>query len=144
MMDPGRTERRRWVARGVLARHAVPAADATAVAAATSRAYDDLQRVLAPVIGNVGVAAMTDRALHLAAGEYPWLPRHQPGSPDTPFTQVIDALKRQDPILATEAAAAVLETILGLLTTFIGEPLTGRLVQQAWPHAASGADTEET
>jgi len=128
----------------VLARHAVPV-DATAIAAAASRAYDDLRRVLAPVIGNVGVAAMTDRALHLAAGEYPWLPRHQPGSPDTQFTQVIDALKQQDDsAAAVEAAAAVLAAILGLLATFIGEPLAARLVQQAWPHAASSADTEET
>jgi CheY-like chemotaxis protein len=63
---------------------------------------------------------MTDRALHLAAGEYPWLPRHQPGSPDTQFTQVIDALKQQDePAAAVEAAAAVLAAILGLLATFI-------------------------
>ena len=56
--------------RRVLSRHAGAAVDATAVAAAASRAYDDLAQVLAPVIGDVGVAVMTDRALHLAAREY--------------------------------------------------------------------------
>ena len=139
--DPGHNAR---LARRVLARHAATAGDATAVAAAASRAYDDLAQVLAPVIGDVGVAAMTDRALHLAARQYRWLPARDPGSADTPYTQVVDALKRQDSTEAAAAAAAVLATILGLLATFLGEPLAARLVQQAWPDALSSVDTEET
>jgi hypothetical protein len=130
--------------RRVLSRHAGAAVDATAVAAAASRAYDDLAQVLAPVIGDVGVAVMTDRALHLAAREYPWLPSSEPGAADTSFTKVIDALKRlDDPAVAADGAAAVFEAILGLLATFIGEPLAARLVQQAWPEAASSADRYE-
>jgi hypothetical protein len=31
-----------------------------------------------------------------------------------------------------------------LLVTFIGEPLTARLLRQAWPDAFSDASTEET
>ena len=143
--DPGHEARRRRLARGVLAPHAGAAVDATAVAAAASRAYDDLARVLAPVIGDVGVAAMTDRALHLATRAHPWLPSSEPGAADMGFTNVIDALRRQDdPAVAAEAAAAVFEALLGLLATFIGEPLAARLVQQGWPHAVSSADTEET
>jgi hypothetical protein len=131
--------------RRVLSRHAGAAVDATAVAAAASRAYDDLAQVLAPVIGDVGVAAITARALHLATGEHPWLPSSGPGAADTSFTKVIDALKRQDdPAVAAEAATAVFEAILGLLATFIGEHLAARLVPQAWPDAVSSADTEET
>ena len=143
--DPGRGAKRRRLARSVLARDAGPAVDATAVAAAASRAYDDLAQVLAPLIGGVGVAAITDRALHFAAREYPWLPAGKPASPDTQFPQVIDALKRQDdPAVAAAAATAVFEAILGLLATFIGEPLAARLVRQAWPDVASSADTQET
>lgn len=145
MSDPGHKRRRRRLARRALARHAGLAVDTTAVAAAADRAYDDLTRVLAPVIGDVGVAAMTDRALHLATREYPWLPSSEPGAPDTRFTTVVDALKQQgDPAVAAEAGAAVFEAILGLLATFIGEPLAARLVQQAWPDAVASADTEET
>lgn len=143
--DPGTTRRRRRLARRVLARHAGAAVDATAVAAAASRAYDDLARVLSPVIGDVGVAAITDRAVHLSTGEHRWLPASEPGAADTRFTAVIDALRRHDdPAVAAEAAAAVFEAILGLLATFIGEPLAARLVQQAWADAAARADTEET
>ena len=135
----------RELARTLLARRTGPAAGAEAIAAAAGRAYDDFAQVLAPVIGDVGVTAMTDRALHLATREYPWLPSSQPGAADTRFAKVIDALKRQDdPAVAAEAAAAVFEAILGLLATFIGDPLAARLAQQAWPDAVSGADSEET
>ena len=144
MTDPSHTARQR-LARRVLARHAGVAVDSTAIAAAASRAYDDLAQVLAPVVGDVGVAAMTDRALHLAARTYPWLPSSEPGAPDTRFTKVIEALQQHDdPAVAAAAGAAVFEAFLGLLATFIGEPLAARLVQQAWPEAAASADTEET
>ena len=144
MTDPGREASRRELARRALARRAGAALDATAVASAASHAYDDLAQVLVPVIGDVGVAAMTGRAVHLTAREYAWLSSRPPGSADTTFAQVIDALKGQDTPLAAEAAAAVFAAIIGLLATFIGEPLAARLVKQAWPDAVSSADTEET
>ena len=143
--EPKRKARRRLLARHILAGHAGAALDTTAVGAAAGRAYNDLARVLAPVIGDIGVAAIVDRALHVATGEYPWLPSREPGAADIQFTTVIDALTRQsDPEVAAEAAAAVFEAILGLLATFIGEPLAARLVQQGWPDAVLSADTEET
>src|SRR5688500_8599619 len=112
MTAPGHTAQREFTL-SMLTHRAGPAAGAAAVAAAASSAYDDLARVLAPVIGDVGVAAMTDRALHFSTREYAWLPSREPGSADTQFTQVIEALKRQDAVLATEATAAVLAAILG-------------------------------
>jgi hypothetical protein len=144
MTAPEHTARRE-LALTLLARRTGPAAGASAIGAAAGRAYDDLAQVLAPVIGDVGVAAMTDRAVHLATREYPWLPSSEPGAADTRFTTVIDALTRyDDPAVAAEAAAAVLAAFLGLLATFIGEPLAARLVQQAWPDAVARADTAET
>ena len=35
-----------------------------------------------------------------------------------------------------EAAVAITAHLLGLLVTFIGEPLTLRLVREAWPDAS--------
>jgi hypothetical protein len=91
MAIPERTAQRA-LALTLLARRTGPAAGAEVIAAAAGRAYDDLARVLAPVIGDVGVAAMTDRALHLSTGEYAWLPSREPGSTETPFTRVSEAL----------------------------------------------------
>ncbi len=135
----------RQLALKVLAQHAGSAADAEALAAAARRAYDDLARVSAPLIGQVGVEALTGRALHLAQRESPWLVQtREPEQAERPFTQVIACLERQDRAVAIEAAGAVFATLTGLLVTFIGEPLTARLLRQAWPDAFSGASTEET
>jgi hypothetical protein len=133
----------RRLALKVLAQHAGPAADADALAAAAHRAYDDLARASSPLIGQVGVDALTGRALHLAQREYPWLVHPDDGTPpreaEGPFAQVVFSLKRQDPAIATEAAGAVFARFTELLITFIGEPLTTGLLRQAWPDAFSDA-----
>ena len=140
----------RQLALTALANRAGPAASADAIAAAADRAYGELARVLAPVIGDVGVAAITDRALHLAQREYPWLrPTREQNYTEgkyreEKFSEFVASLKGQDAAMATDAAAAGFATFLGLLTTFIGDPLATRLVRQAWPDTASSALTEET
>ena len=141
MTDLGHAARRQ-LALKVLAQHAGPATGAEALAAAAQRAYDDLARVSAPLIGQVGVDALTGRALHLVRVEYPWLvATREPEQAEGPFAQVIVRLGRQDPAVATEAAGAVLATLTGLFVTFIGEPLTARLLRKAWPDAFSDANT---
>jgi hypothetical protein len=130
----------------VLAEDAGPAGGAEALAAATRRAYDDLARVSIRLIGRVGVEALTGRAVHLAQREHSWL-QHGPGaSEDThePFAKVIVCLARQDPVVAMEGAAVVFTTFVGLLISFIGEPLTTGLLREAWPTAFSATPTEET
>ena len=135
----------RQLALKVLAQYAGSTAGSEALAAAARHAYDDLARVSAPLIGQVGVEALTRRALHLAQREYPWLAQtHELEQAERPFTQVIACLERQDPAVAIEAAGAVFATFTGLLVTFIGEPLTARLLRQAWPDAFADASTKET
>ena len=144
MMALGHAALRR-LALKVLAQYAGPAAGAEGLAAAARRAYDDLARVSAPLIGQVGVNALTGRALHLAQRDHPWLvPTREPERAEGPFAQAMIHLERQDPAVAAEAAGAVFATFTGLLVTFIGEPLTARLLQKAWPDAFSDMSTVET
>ena len=144
MTAPGNAALRR-LALKVLAQRAGPGAGAEALAAAARRAYDELAQVAAPLIGQAGVDALTGRALHLTQRQYPWLvPPGDPQQSEGPFAQVISSLERQDPAVATEAAGALFATFTGLLVTFIGEPLTARLLRKAWPDAFSEADKEET
>jgi hypothetical protein len=134
----------RQLALKVLAQHAGEAADAKALAAAAHRAYDDLDRVSAPLIGQVGVDALTGRAFHLVQQEYPSLVRsREPQQGERPFAQVISSLERQDPAVAIEAAGAVFATFAGLLITVLGEHLTTSLLRKAWPGAFSDEGTEE-
>jgi hypothetical protein len=135
----------RELALKVVAQHAGAAAGAEAIAAAARRAYDDLARVSAPLIGEGGFEALTARALHLARREYPCLvPAREPEHAAGLFSQVVACLEQQGPAVATEAAGAVIAILTGLLVTFIGEPLTTRLLRKAWPDAFSDAGTEET
>jgi hypothetical protein len=136
----------RRLALNVLAQHVGPAASAEEVAVAARRAHDALVRVSIPLIGQIGVDALIGRALHLAQREYPWLggtPESR-GSNDGPFTEVIARLAHQEPVVATEGAAAVFATYAELLVTFIGESVTTRLLRQAWPEAFSDTSAEET
>jgi hypothetical protein len=134
----------RQLALKALAQRAGSATGAEALAAAAQRAYDDLAGVSAPLIGQVGVDALTGRTLYLAQRKYPWLVRtSEPDQWKGPFAQIVFCLERQDPAVATEAAGAVLTTLSGLLVTFIGEPLTARLLRKAWPDAFSDASMEE-
>ena len=141
---PENAELRRMALR-VLTHHAGPDAGAEALASAAQRAYDNLARASAQLIGQAGVDALTGRALHLAQREYPWLVhRREPEQEEGPFAQIIVCLKRQDPAVASEAAGAVFATLAGLLITFIGESLTSQLLRKAWPDAFSAGSAEET
>ena len=129
----------------VLTQHSGSAAGAEALATAARRAFDDLVQVCTPLIGQVGVDALTARAVHLAQREYPWLVEAaESADAKEPFARVIVNLRRQHPAIATEGTAAVFATFAGLLVTFIGEPLTTALLRKAWPNAFSDARTEET
>jgi len=143
MTAPENTALRR-LALKVLALRAGPGAGAEALAAAARRAYDQLAHVVAPLIGQAGVDALTGRALHLTQRQYPWLVPPGDQQSEGLFARVIFRLERQDPAVATEAAGALFATFTGLLVTFIGEPITARLLRKAWPDAFSEADAEET
>jgi hypothetical protein len=132
----------RQLAVRVLMHKAGHSPDAASLAAAARRSFDELARVLAPLIGQAGIDALAARAVHLAQREYPWLANtRDPEQTDRPLVHVGTALEHQEPALATEAAAAVLATFTGLLVTMIGEPLTARLMRQAWPDSFSDAGT---
>ena len=143
-MTLGHAERQR-LALAALGQRAGPAADAAAVAAAAQRLYDDLARVAVPLIGQVGVDALTGRTLYLAQQQFAWLaqtrePIQWTGAP----AQIVFGLERQEPAVARDAGAAVFAILTGLLVTFVGEPLTAGLLRKAWPDAFTDAPTEET
>jgi hypothetical protein len=48
----------------------------------------------------------------------------------------LEALASEDAEAGVEAGAAITGHLLGLLVTFIGEPITLRLVRDAWPDAS--------
>jgi hypothetical protein len=115
-------------------------AGAASVAIAAGRRFEELAGVLTPIIGQVGVGALAARALHVTRREYPWLGHtRNPEQVEGRFVGVSMSLEHQEPGLAADAAAAVLAQFTALLVTMIGEPLTVRLMRQAWPDGFSDA-----
>jgi hypothetical protein len=127
-----------------LTRAAGTDADAKALAAATLRVSDALAGHLAVLIGTGGVKALTARSLHLVQRNFPWLAEAQQSDPPKdPFERLAACMERQEPSVATEAAAAVLATLGDLLVTLIGETLTMGVLREAWPKAFANETQQE-
>jgi hypothetical protein len=94
------------------------------------RVCDKLQTSVIQFAGSDGFAALLRRALALTRAESPTLQAVNLKSDGT--LDAWDALDTGEP----DGAIALITHLLGLLETFIGEPLTLRLVRRAWPDAS--------
>src|SRR3954452_21833862 len=96
---------------------------------AALRACERLGGPLAKFVGPVGFRSLLSRAVAIAKAEIPSLEAVQV-RPDGSLDGLDEVEENQD------AGAVVVTQLLGLLVTFIGEPLTLRLVHDAWPDEA--------
>ena len=97
------------------------------------RVCQKLRISLTRFAGAAGFESLLRRALALARLEVPSL-RGIEIKPDCSM-EGLEELIRND---GTEAGAAITAHLLGLLVTFIGQPLTLRLVRESWPDASLG------
>jgi hypothetical protein len=135
---------RERVFRRMLAREAGATADASAIAAAARRLYEQLAQQLTPLIGGAGAAAIFARSLHLTHRQVPGLAPVRGPDDREPIARAQRFLESQESAAATEAAIAVLMTVCELLESFIGSKLTTDHMRQVWPDDFGGDTTEET
>lgn len=131
----------RQLASTVITRYAGSGADAAAIAGAARRAYEELVRVSAPLIGTMGVEALTRRAVHLARRDHSWL-ADAPGE-QGPFDSVVVGVENRESASGADGAATVLASLGGLLASLIGEGLTSQLLREAWPIGSLGEPDQE-
>jgi hypothetical protein len=104
--------------------------------AAAARIYEKLYRHLAPIVGEIGVEALFTRTVNLTKRAFHGLQEIDTKGPaEVVLRQLCDYLKRQTPATITEIVTAQIATFVGLLSTFIGEGLTWKLLRNAWPEA---------
>jgi hypothetical protein len=135
---------RERVFRRMLAREAGTTADASAIAAAARRLYEQLAQQLTPLIGGAGAAAIFARSLHLTHRQVPGLAPVRTPDDQEPIARAQRFLESQESAAATEAAIAVLVTVCELLESFIGSKLTTDHLRQVWPDGFGGDTSEET
>ena len=105
------------------------AADARGLEAV--RVCDKLRISLTRFAGADGFASLLRRSVAPSRAEAPTLNRISV-KPDCSMDG-LEALAADEPDGGLTAAAALTAHLLGLLETFIGRPLTLRLVREAWP-----------
>jgi hypothetical protein len=104
------------------------------------RVCEKLRLPLAKLAGIAGFRSLMSRAVAMAKAEVPSLAAVQVRA-DGLLEGLDGAGHDQDVGADGEGQVVVVAQLLGLLVTFIGEPLTLRLVRDAWPGASvTGAD----
>ena len=98
------------------------------------RVCEKLRIALIRLAGSDGFESLLRRALALARSEVPELDRVTV-NPDCSM-EGLEELATNATDGTVHAPVAITAHLLGLLSTFIGEPLTLRLVREAWPDAS--------
>ena len=125
----------RSLARRLLAVEAAGTDDANAQVQGAVRVCEKLRISLTRFAGTDGFASLLRRALALARAEAPAL-QAVTSNPNGSL-QGLESLMADAPNGGPEALVALVTHLLGLLVTFVGEPLTRRLVAEIWPDALS-------
>ena len=98
---------------------------------AAVRVCEKLRISLTRFVGAVGFASLMRRSLALARTEVPSL-QNIKVNPDGAL-EGLEELANEASQEGGEAAIAIARHFLTLLSTFVGEPMTLRLVREAWP-----------
>ncbi len=93
-------------------------------------------QVVSPVIGEAGFDALFARSLKKTKSAFPSLSGLETvGPPRRVLSHLCENLKKQEVALLEGMVVALMSTFIDLLSTFIGERLTWRLLRNAWPDA---------
>jgi hypothetical protein len=117
--------------------------DSAAISGEFARVLQDIRNVLAPILGNRGVAALLQRSLHRASMQFPWIAETLAGDDLVDLPALQASLAAHEPAAARAAVECSLECFHALLTSLIGAPLTERLFVPVWTPPSSGEAAQE-
>jgi hypothetical protein len=127
----------RALARRLIADEAAAAKISLSAEPAVSRVYEKLRQSLCALAGVAGFRSLASRALTLAQTEASSLSAVQVAS-DGSLQGLGETESQTRRFQDEDGEAMLIALVLGLLITFIGEALTLRLVQNAWPDLSLG------
>ncbi len=134
-MNPATPQLRNF-ARRVLTLEAAAGKPNDAESPAIFLVCEKLRRPLSRLTGVAGFRSLLSRALALAGDEVRWLRAIHVKS-DGSLEGLDEVEARLSKIEMAKGEVTLIAQLIGLLVTFIGEPLTLRLVQEAWPEVSS-------
>jgi hypothetical protein len=108
-------------------------ADAAQIAEAVATVWLEIDRVLHPIIGHKGVAALYGRSLNLTVHAFPWLGVGRNGVLATlDASAITTAVAQQAPADAAIGACALFQSFRDVLVSLIGPVLTDQLLGAIW------------
>ncbi|MCV2352258.1 hypothetical protein [Paucibacter sp. Y2R2-4] len=120
------------------------AADSAQLAALFGKVCLEIDRILVPIVGQRGVAALFSRSLHQCVKSLPWLGAGERQLPLEFSWVVLRPLIALQPRAEAQAAVCLmLQTFCELLTKLVGRPLTERLLRSPWLIFLSGSAAQE-
>lgn len=134
---------RRLALRQMLRRNVAAGSGAIVHAAAFFGLWQQTAGQLEPVIGARGVDVLFNRALHLTARRFPWLPSAVDGNSVVPLELLQTCLAGRSAAEASDTGETLLLTVTGLLTGMVGESLTARLLGADWSVGDTHAPSKE-
>jgi len=124
---------------------AAPGSEAARIAQSWVEVWQEIERLLAPIVGAGGVAALYRRSLHLAGADHPWLEfgthRIDTGI-DLPALQT--AMAQRSGADAVAGGRALLQSFRDLLTNLIGGGLSEQLLGAVWAERSSHFAPKDT
>lgn len=118
-------------------------ADAALVADAAVARWETIRDVLAPLLGQRGVAALYRRTLHIACRAHPCLSDAVAAHDVATFIELRKVLSQQPADTAAAATDASLQTFHELLGSLVGEVMTQKLLGTTWSPIFSGSPKQD-
>ncbi|MBB6572142.1 hypothetical protein [Xanthomonas arboricola] len=120
----------------ILERQVAAGAEASTIASTVVAMLQQIDKVLTPILGPRGVAALFKRALFLTKDEFPWLDEAfvaVEASDDRNAVETVGVvLSQQRTETAAAGGAAFVHTFHAVLVSMIGPTLTERLLRSVW------------
>ncbi len=128
----------------VLATRVGEDADAAQIAGALLTIWVEIDRVLAPIIGERGVALLYKRSIYLTMQSHPWLSHTHEGAETAMHLEGLEAaFAQQSNSDAAAAGHALLLKFHQLLASLIGPSLTQRLLRSVLAPLESGQPVQD-
>lgn len=119
-------------------------ADATQVAGAIASTWQEIEAVLGPILGHLGVVALYKRSLYLTGKARPALAGlHEGVLPAMDLAVLKAAFAKESAAGAASAGGELLQTFRELLTSLVGPSLTERLLQSVWAPFSNGPPAQD-
>jgi hypothetical protein len=119
--------------------------DPVAIAGELVRIVQEMAAVLTPILGPRGVAALYQRALHVARGRHAWLAAStEVVQPTLDLAALEAAFVPQESPEAAAAATALLHAFHDLLASLIGDALCARLLDPVWAPSPRRPTVQDT